>query len=186
MAAALEKNYLAARFCGDTNALSQVINAAENRNHLAEGYLSILYQRGCNGCSKDTNKSHLYAKYAISWLQSESSEGNKYALYLLGGCFKDGRGVGEDEREAVRLFKLVADQEHVLAQVNLGIFFWSYVYLSISILILTYFKALCYFNGTGVFKNQPEAVRVCTLAANQGSALAQCNLGELWFYLAIL
>jgi len=37
--------------------------------------------------------------------------------------------------------------------------------------------ALCYRNGTGVVKNEREAVRWYTLAANQGDSDAQYNLG---------
>ncbi len=37
----------------------------------------------------------------------------------------------------------------------------------------------CYEFGEGVVKNLNKAVRLCTLAANQGYAIAQSNLGLL-------
>ena len=37
-----------------------------------------------------------------------------------------------------------------------------------------------YANGTGVAKNEQEACRLYKLAADQGDAVAQCNLG--WMY----
>jgi TPR repeat protein len=36
----------------------------------------------------------------------------------------------------------------------------------------------CYNGGRGVEENKEEAVRLFTLAANQGLADAQCDLGE--------
>ena len=64
----------------------------------------------------------------------------------------------KDAKEAVRLFRLAADQGHTLAQYNLG---------------------TCYKQGEGVVKDAKEAVRLFRLAADQGHILAQHNLGYL-------
>jgi TPR repeat protein len=66
--------------------------------------------------------------------------------------------VAKDEAEAVRLYRLAADQGYAAAQFNLGV---------------------CYRNGIGVAKDEAEAVRLYRLAADQGDAAAQRNLGVL-------
>ena len=38
----------------------------------------------------------------------------------VGCCYKDGTGVEKDLVEAVRCYKLAADQGHAVAQINLG------------------------------------------------------------------
>jgi TPR repeat protein len=68
--------------------------------------------------------------------------------------------VEKDAREAVRLYRLAADQGHASAQSNLGV---------------------CYHNGQGVEKDAKEAVRLYRLAANQGLAGAQVNLGACYY-----
>ena len=72
-------------------------------------------------------------------------------------CYTNGTGVAKDEREAVRLYRLAADQGDAHAQFNLG---------------------RCYANGTGVAKDERESVRLYRLAADQGHAWAQKVLGR--------
>ena len=62
----------------------------------------------------------------------------------------------QDDAEAVRLYRLAADQGHADAQYNLGVM---------------------YANGQGVAQDDAEAVRLYRLAADQGDADAQYNLG---------
>ncbi len=64
--------------------------------------------------------------------------------------------VGEDNAEAVRWFRLAADQGYADAQFDLG---------------------FVYANGVAVPKDNAEAVRWYRLAADQGIARAQNNLG---------
>ena len=61
--------------------------------------------------------------------------------------------------EAVRWYRLAADQGHALAQSNLGIM---------------------YGEGRGVPQNYAEAVKWYRLAADQGHARAQLNLGAMY------
>ena len=65
----------------------------------------------------------------------------------------------QDYTEAVRWYRLAAEQGDAFAQANLG---------------------LMYTNGQGVPQDDTEAVRWYRLAAEQGHALAQLNLG--WRY----
>jgi TPR repeat protein len=67
-----------------------------------------------------------------------------------------GRGVPQDDAEAVRWYRLAAEQGHGPAQSNLG---------------------LMYERGEGVPQDNVEAVRWYRLAAEQGLADAQYNLG---------
>ncbi len=62
-------------------------------------------------------------------------------------------------RERFHRLRLAADQGDAYAQCNLG---------------------MCYANGTGVAKDESEAVRYFRLGAQQGNATAQCNLGACY------
>jgi TPR repeat protein len=72
-----------------------------------------------------------------------------------------GKGVLQDAKEAVKWYRLSADQGYVNAQFNLG---------------------LIYANGRGVLKDDKEAVKWYRLAADQGHASAQYNLGVNYYY----
>ena len=77
----------------------------------------------------------------------------------LGWMHKHGRGVEQNDTEAVRWFRLAAEQGHGHGQTNLG---WMYE------------------RGRGVEQNDTEAVRWFRLAAEQGHGHGQTNLG--WLY----
>ena len=70
--------------------------------------------------------------------------------------YANGEGVPQDYAEAVRWYRLAAEQGNASAQHNLG---------------------LMYANGEGVPQDYAEAVRWYRLAAEQGNASAQVNLG---------
>ena len=76
--------------------------------------------------------------------------------YKRGLRYLNGNGVQRDYVEAVRLFKLSAEQGNANGQNNLG---------------------FLYMNGQGVEKNDVEAVRLFRLSAEQGHSDGQCNLG---------
>ena len=52
-----------------------------------------------------------------------ADQGHAGAQYNLGLMYANGRGVVEDDAEAVRWYRLAADQGHADAQYNLG---WMY------------------------------------------------------------
>jgi TPR repeat protein len=85
-------------------------------------------------------------------LPSHPSSHQRHAQYNLGVCYLDGSGVTKNDVEAVRLYRLAADQGYAQAQFYLG---------------------ACYQQGIGVPKNEAEAVRWYRLAASQGHASAQ-------------
>ena len=74
--------------------------------------------------------------------------------------YVNGEDVLKDEAEAVRWFRLAAEQGNANAQFNLGVM---------------------YANGEGVLKDEAEALRWFRLAAEQGNANAQNNLGVMYF-----
>jgi TPR repeat protein len=69
-----------------------------------------------------------------------------------------GKGVLQDYVEAVKWYKLAADQGFAMAQSNLG-------------------DMYTYDQGKGVPQDHMEAAKWYKLAANQGNAMAQTNLG---------
>ena len=72
--------------------------------------------------------------------------------------YESGRGVREDHAEAVRWYRLAADQGHANAQYVLGI---------------------RYENGSGVRRDRVEAARWYRLAADQGHEDARKRLDAL-------
>ena len=88
-----------------------------------------------------------------------AEQGDAIAQYNLGFMSASGRGVPEDDVEAVRWYRLAADQGYAIAQYNLG---------------------LMYYNGDGVPEDDVEGVRWVRLAAEQGLAPAQYGLGFMY------
>jgi serine/threonine protein kinase len=85
--------------------------------------------------------------------------GQTKQLFRKGYSFATGTGgVAKDEREAVKWYRLAADQRYAIAQYNLGV---------------------CYQNGTGVAKDLTEAAKWLRLAADQGHTGAIDALRQL-------
>ena len=80
-----------------------------------------------------------------------AEQGNAYAQFNLGNMYANGRGVKQDDVEAVKWYRKVAEQGNVYAQFNLG---------------------LMYDNGQGVKQDDVEAVKWYRKAAEQGHAKA--------------
>ena len=87
--------------------------------------------------------------------------GDARAQYNLGLCYAKGKGVEQDHKEAVRWYRLAADQGDAAAQNAL---------------------ALCYANGKGVEEDVEEAVRLYSLAVDQGYTRAYMNLGNCYLH----
>ena len=88
-----------------------------------------------------------------------AEQGDALAQQYLGNMYATGRGVLENDAEAVKWYGKAAAQGHASAQFSLG---------------------LMYFNGEGVTENDAEAVKWFRKAAEQGDALAQKNLGVMY------
>ncbi len=92
---------------------------------------------------------------AASWL-SERAESDPSAAIVLGLMHNYGLGIQNSNEEAVRLYRLAAEQGLAIAQYSLG---------------------EMYFYGSGVPRSFEETAKWFTMAAEQGLALAQYRLG---------
>lgn len=97
---------------------------------------------------------------ALKELYPLAEAGDDYAQGLLGLMYDRGDGVPQDKVEAVRWYRMAADQGNVVGQVSLG---------------------LMYLKGDGVPQDKVEAVRWYQMAADQGYAQAQTKLGAMYF-----
>jgi TPR repeat protein len=92
-------------------------------------------------------------------LRAKASMGDANAQFELGVMFQYGRGVPENDAEAVRWYRLAADQGDARAQNYLG---------------------RMYDNGEGIAENDIEALKWYRLSAAQGYPSAQLNLGLMY------
>ncbi|MDE2732348.1 MAG: DUF805 domain-containing protein, partial [Bacteroidota bacterium] len=91
--------------------------------------------------------------------KSAAKRGHADAQYRFGRMYEKGRGVSQDNQEAVKWYQRSADQGNASAQCRLG---------------------LMYAKGRGVSRDDQEAMKWFRLSADQGDADAQCSLG-LWY-----
>lgn len=96
---------------------------------------------------------------AITKLKPAAEKGHKKAQYRLGFCYDKGRGVKEDDVQAVKWYAKSAAQNYAKAQYQLG---------------------KCYKDGEGVEKNRQKAIELFMKAAKQENADAQYQLGKAY------
>lgn len=99
------------------------------------------------------------AEQIEKWKLAYYEKGDLDAANDVGICYKNGDGVPQDFKEAIKWYQYAVDGGNKYAQYNLG---------------------LCYEDGQGVAQNPEEAVRLYRLSADQGLAAAQNKLG--YFY----
>ena len=92
-------------------------------------------------------------------LKAGSAAGDASAQTILGGLYEYGVGVGKSELEAVRLYRLAANQGFAQAQANLG---------------------RLYMLGKGVPQDDNEAARWWNMAAGNGEQNAQIVMAKLY------
>lgn len=88
-----------------------------------------------------------------------AERGNARAQNALGILYVNGRGVPQDDAQAVKWFRRAAEQGLAQGQVNLG---------------------NMYADGKGIARDERQAVEWYRKAAEQGDALAQSNLGFMF------
>ena len=91
--------------------------------------------------------------------KASAEAGDADAQYNLGELYRNGQGVEQDFKEALKWYQKAADQGHADAQLNLGVM---------------------YANGEGVLEDDKEATKWFQKAADQGLAMAQSNLGVMY------
>jgi TPR repeat protein/serine/threonine protein kinase len=136
-------------------------------NPLAECFLMRLYAIGQGVIKKDISKAKEMAFYLFPWLQEVYTRSNPsdvclpFVKFFIGVCYNEGLGVALDTMEALRWYKMAADEHNYqLAQAFLG---------------------TCYLFGTnGCKQDYYEAFHYFTLASEANYANAQCNLGLMY------
>jgi len=88
-----------------------------------------------------------------------AEQGDAFTQYSLGVMYDLGKGVPQDDEEAVKWYRLAAEQGYAAAQNNIG---------------------FMYDEGEGVPMDDTEAVMWYRLAAEQGHSNAQYNLGVMY------
>jgi TPR repeat protein len=97
---------------------------------------------------------------AIDLLYGKHPDKLTEALYSMGKRCYSGKGAPQDYKEAVKWFRLAAEQGHAAAQTALG---------------------LAYKDGKGVPQDYEEAVKWFRISAERGYAPAQVNLGFAYY-----
>ena len=126
--------------------------AAERGNTSAQADLGRCYYEGDKGLSKSLER-------AAEWRAKAARAGDAGAQTSLGFQYSEGEGVAQDKAEAVRLFRLAAQQGLPEAQYNLA--------LSLS-------------KGEGCDKSPVQAVQWMCRAVELGYAGAQTELAR-WY-----
>ncbi|HWU34888.1 MAG TPA: tetratricopeptide repeat protein [Methylovorus sp.] len=125
-----------------------------------------------------------------------AAAGDAKAQYNLGLMYARGDGVSENPQEAVKWYRLSAEQGFPEAQYALGVIYFSRdagVTMDYDEAINWYRKAaeqghvrsqlnlgIVYLRGDVVAQNIPEALKWFGLAAEQGDSDAQFNLGNMY------
>jgi hypothetical protein len=91
--------------------------------------------------------------------QKQAEQGDASAQVRLGLMYSQGRGVPQNDTEAVKWYRAAAEQGNVTAQNTLG---------------------MRYYFGDGVPESKAEAAKWYRLAAEQGKDNAQYNLGLMY------
>ena len=147
-----------------TEAVRWLRLAAEQGDAAAQTGLGMMYAEG-QGVQEDDTE-------AVRWFRLAAEQGDAMAQIFLGLFAATGiEGVALDQAEADRWFRLAAEQDYALAQNSAAA---PTLALAAEFLVVA---ATMYETGVGVAQDDAEAVRWFRLAAEQGDANAQFNLG---------
>lgn len=94
----------------------------------------------------------------MHWYRKAADQGEAYGQSNLGRMYRVGRGVAQDDAQAVHWYRKAAEQGDAAAQTNLG---WMYE------------------NGRGIAQDEGQAILWYRKAAEQGNSTAQQNLVRL-------
>ena len=128
-------------------------------------------------------------------LLQQADQGNAEAQVNLGVMYTNGKGVAQDDRQAVAWYRKAADQGNAEAQYNLGVAYengigvpqdyrqavaWYRKAADQGLAMAQLSLGMMYLNGRGVAQNYRQAVSWFQKAADQGDAGAQSNLGVMY------
>ena len=108
-----------------------------------------------------------------------ANKGNSEAQVNLGNAYRDGDGVTQDYTEALKWYRLAAEQGYAFDQYNEVLKLYRLA-AEKGDTDAQYNLAWMYNNGEGVPEDDVEAVKWYRLAAEQGDADAQSNLGFMY------
>ena len=182
-----EKSSVASGASGTVTGIA--VDATEHAAPAATGGMSesdLLYEKGCTAYSvKDYEK-------AVSLLEQAALSGNPKAVYKLGNCYINGRGVEKSEEKAVELWLEAAEQDYDEAYYQLGVTSfedeaygdaveWFQKAARKGNAKALYNLGICYSNGYGVEKSDAKASEVWLKAAEMGYADAQFNIAHNYY-----
>ena len=81
----------------------EYIANAQQGSAKSQCLLAIAYQNGKEGFEQDYEK-------AVFWLEKSAHQDYSYAIYLLGVCYIDGKGVKKDEQKGLQYIKQAAEK----------------------------------------------------------------------------
>lgn len=128
----------------------------------------------------------------LAELRADADQGRADAQAVLGWCYSEGKGVPQNQAEAVRWYSKAANQGNASGQSRLGFHYicglgveknekegakWLMRSAIQGNAEAQSTLANCYVGGVGVEKSEAEAVKWFRKAADQGYADAQYNLG---------
>ena len=151
-----------------TEAVQWYRRAAEQGHPNAQFSLGEMHSEGLGVPQDYTEAVQWYRRAAETEPRFRIVEGRRWVTLVagqaeaqnnLGLMYAEGRGVAQDEVQAVRWYRRAAEQHLAAAQRNLG---------------------LAYAEGRGVVQNDTEAVRWFRRAARQGLTAAQNNLAFMY------
>ncbi|MCH5318983.1 MAG: SEL1-like repeat protein [Paramuribaculum sp.] len=122
-------------------------------------FVGVLCMIKSNVTAEDVEKAYDSGDYEKCMELAMQIPDDAVAQKVLGSLYYHGYGVKEDYNEAVKWYRMSAEQGYAEAQYNLGVM---------------------YNNGYGVKEDYNEAVKWYKKAAEQGFALAQNNLGLMY------
>ena len=84
----------------------------------------------------------------------------KLAIFIVGKCYADGKGVSQDYNKAFEYFKKSAELGYTEAMANVGAYYWQ---------------------GKGVEKDYDQAFYWCLKAAESGNVTAMNTVGKIYY-----
>jgi len=134
--------------------LSPLADAGVARAQLRMG---VMYYLG-RGAPKSQVDAEIWINKALPAVRDNAAKGRAWAQADLGSLYEDGLVVEQNDEEAVRWYRLAAEQGYAGAQTNLGVM---------------------YANGKGVEPDLDQAIKWLRRAAAQGDRIARENLVTL-------